>query len=237
MGIQARRLDTSYAAGAVYMGIFLRQAFDRTEDTLQASFRYKVTTLTTLVVRASADNARFTYSPGRDSNGFRVMPGVEFSAFAILQGSAYVGVRKVNMLGPNIPDYQGPVASVDLGYMLFGRTRFSAQVGRDVYYSYEAVWPYYVQTGITVTATERIAGPFDAQARVGRANLDYPLIGRSDARIGRTDTVRVFGGGVGYRVGSSTRLGLNVDSYRRDSQDSTRQYRGLRIGTSLTYGF
>ena len=73
-------------------------AFDRRADTAQASFRYKVTSLTTLVLRADADRTRFTYTPGRNADGVRVMPGVEFDAFAIIQGSAS-GMIVASVLG------------------------------------------------------------------------------------------------------------------------------------------
>jgi len=236
-GVLARRQATSYAADAVFLGTYLRNVFDRHEDTLQASLHYKLTTLTTFVVQANAARARFTYSRVRNSDAVRVMPGVEFNAFAIIQGSAYVGLRKLDMLGPGIPDYKGAVASVDLGYTLLGATRFAVQANRDVYYSFEPSWPYYVLTGFTGTVTQRLAGPFDAQARIGRQNLEYPRIGQSIFEIGRTDTVRFFGGGVGYRFGRSARLGFNVDSYQRHSPVFTRAYKGLRVGSSLTYGF
>jgi len=236
-GVLARRQGVSYSADAVFLGTYLNEVFNRREDTLQASFRYKLTTLTTLVVRGGADRVRFTYAPVRDSDGVRVMPGVEFSAFAIIQGSAYVGVRKIDMLGANVPSYKGPVASVDLGYTLLGATRLSLQANRDVYYSFDLSLPYYVLTDLTGTITQRLAGPFDAQARVGRQALDYVGAGQSRYDIVRRDKVRLYGGGAGYRLGRSARLGFNVDSYRRNSRTSTRQHKGLRIGSSLTYGF
>ncbi len=46
-----------------------------------------------------------------------------------------------------------------------------------------------------------------------------------------------YGGGIGYRVGTDVRIGFNVDYYTRQSDRETRQYEGLRAGTSVTYGF
>jgi hypothetical protein len=241
-GVLARRQDISYAADAVFLGTYLRDAFDRREDAIEASFRYKLTPLTTLVLKGNAEKARFNYSPLRNSDGVRITPGVEFDAFAIIQGSAFVGLRKLDMLGPRMPDYKGVIASVDLGYTLLGRTRFAVQVARDVYFSFEQSWPYYVQTGATLTITQRIAGPFDAQARFGRQNLDYA---RMDVQTldpfaavpDRQDTVYFYGGGFGYHIGQSARLGFNVDSVERRSPLYQRTYKGMRVGTALTYGF
>src|SRR5512133_1529400 len=131
-GVLAKRRNTAYAGDAELLGQRLNEQFARRDNVLEGSFRYKMTSLTTLVVKADADRARFTYSADRDSNGFRMQPGVEFSAFAILRGSAYVGFRKLHVLGLDVPDYNGPVASVDLGYTLLGRTRLEGRVDRDV---------------------------------------------------------------------------------------------------------
>ena len=236
MGVVALRQRTSYAADAVFLGTYLRDVFDRQEDTLRASVRYKLTPLTTLVVQGEAQRARFTYTPVRNSDTVRVMPGVEFNAFALIQGSAYVGLRKLDMLGPQMPSYKGPVASVDLGYTLLGATRLSVQATRDVFYSFEIARPYYVLTGASGTLTQRIAGPFDAQARAGVQHLDYR---QAVATVQATppDIVRFYGGGVGYHFGRSARLGFNVDSYQRHSTVSQRDYKGVRAGSTVTYGF
>ena len=52
----------------------------------------------------------------------------------------------------------------------------------------------------------------------------------------RSDSVRLYGGGIGYRIGKDVRLGFNLDYQQRESQVPTRQYEGFRCGTSVTYG-
>jgi hypothetical protein len=91
--------------------------------------------------------------------------------------------------------------------------------------------------------TQAIRGPWDVVARLGNQRLAYrrsteDVTGvAAEAETGRTDTVRFFGGGIGYKVGPDTRLGFNVDYYRRTSDRHAREYKGFRAGTSLTYGF
>ena len=62
----------------------------------------------------------------------------------------------------------------------------------------------------------------------------YPEMARLSPR---TDRVRMFGGGLGYRAARHTRIGLNVDYYSRRSDRLLRQYDGLLIGMSATYAF
>jgi hypothetical protein len=56
-----------------------------------------------------------------------------------------------------------------------------------------------------------------------------------DARVDTTDN---YGANLGYRMKRNTRLGFGASYYTRDStRDTFRQYDGLRIGTTMTYGF
>jgi hypothetical protein len=145
-----------------------------------------------------------------------------------------------------VPDYTGLVASVNLGYTLLGATRFAVQVDRDVQFSYEQFQPYYVLTGVTGTVTHRLTSVWDLQARAGNQQLAYrsailPTGGAGTAPFApitdRTDNVVFYGGGVGYHIGPDIRLGFNVDYYTRRSDVIINQYEGLRVGSSVTYGF
>ena len=52
----------------------------------------------------------------------------------------------------------------------------------------------------------------------------------------RTDHIRLYGIGFGTHLGQDVRLGFNVDWERRTSVLANREYKGLRYGSSLTYG-
>ena len=175
------------------------------------------------------------------------MPGIVFAASALINGSAHVGFRRLKMLTPGMPDYTGPVALVDLGYTLKGSTRFSVQLSRDVAYSYEPTEPFYLLTGVTGSVSQAIGGPWSVSARAGLQRLAYQpvdqslltLLGVTDPQglIGHTDIVHLYGTGIGYKLGPSTLLGINVDYSTRSSVLYSRQFQGLRIGSSVTYGF
>jgi hypothetical protein len=53
----------------------------------------------------------------------------------------------------------------------------------------------------------------------------------------RTDRSYRVGGGTGYHLGEDARVGFSVEYYHRSSNTiDLRQYNGLRMGASLTYG-
>jgi hypothetical protein len=247
LGVSLTQTRVNYNTDASFLGYSLRDALNRTTTIESALFRYALTPLTTFVTAVDVVQERFDFSPIRDSDGFRVVPGVEFAATALINGSAHVGFRRLTMKTAGMPDYTGPVAAVDLGYTLLGITRFAVQVQRDVEYSYDPTQPYYLLTGVTGSVSQAVGGPWSVEARAGIQRLAYQTVGQSalaalgltdlQGLAGRVDVVRSYGVGVGYKLGPSTRLGVNADYYTRRSELFLQQYRGLRVGTSVTYGF
>ena len=173
LGAAFKRTKTDYPEKETYNEISLRFRLNRWTDVYTASARYAVTPLTTLLLDTEYVREKFEFDVFRDSAGFRLLPGVEFKPMALISGSARVGYRQLNFDSPTVPDYTGLVASVNLGYTLLGMTRFSAQVDRDVQFSYEQFRPYYVLTGITATVTHRLTNIWDLQARAGNQQLAY----------------------------------------------------------------
>ena len=52
----------------------------------------------------------------------------------------------------------------------------------------------------------------------------------------RVDKVSSYGGGIGYHLGKDLRIGVNADQQKRLTDVSQREYQGLRVGMSVTYG-
>ncbi len=244
-GVGWERRRTRFDADARIGASWLSGLLNRRETTVKAGARYKLTPLTTFTLEGEVGRERFEFSPDRDANSVRVVPGLEFDTFALIDGSAKVGYRRLKMLTPGMPDFTGAVASVDLGYTLLGVTRFSVGVTRDVEYSYWIDEPYYVLTGATLTVAQSVGGPWALVARAGLQHLAYQHVAdpaastaNTVAGIGdRVDRVRLLGGGLSYRVGPDVRVGLDANYYARSSDYDYRDYRGLRAGTSVTYGF
>ena len=245
-GVGWERTVTRFDADATFDGSWLRQVLNRRESVVTASARYKVTPLTTVTLEGEVGRERFQFSPGREANSLRVLPGVEFDA--LFRGTAKVGYRRLRMLRPGMPDFSGAVASVDLNYTLLGATRFTVGVTRDIEYSYWVDQPFYVLTGASFSVTQAVGGPWALVARTGLQRLAYRSVAAlsvspepaevpAQAKADRIDQVTLFGGGLSYKLGPSVRLGLDANYYTRSSDYDYRDYRGLRAGTSVTYGF
>jgi hypothetical protein len=223
--------DSAAEAGEVN----LSYALDRDSSSYGAGLEVELTPLTTLLVDVERAEDRFAQSPERDADSSKVMGGFKFKPFALIDGRVAVGYRQFETLEPIVPDFDGFIATVDLGYTLRA-TRVNAQYNRDVTYSFETFEPYYLQTDWQVSVTQKITSTWDVVGRAGRYTLDYERVGVVDA-FRRTDTGSRYGGGIGYTVGQYLRLGFDVNYIdRRSEADVTRNYEGIRAGFTITYG-
>jgi Putative beta-barrel porin 2 len=234
--LEAKRAHYSFDQNETFLGSTLATALNRTSSIADVKLRYDLSPLTTFAIEAEGAADRFAFNKIRDADSVKVMSGFELKPFALISGSAYVGYRQFNALDPNVPDYRGLVASVDAIYTVAG-TRLAVKLNRDLIYSYEPTEPYYGLTAVDVTITERITHAWDIVGRGGWHSLDYRQLASVADVSGRVDTGRVYGVGIGYRVGEILRIGVDANYYQRISEALTQHdYEGFRVGASFTYG-
>jgi len=189
-------------------------------------------------VLAEREQDRFEFSPVRDSDSTQVTGGVELDPFALIAGKASIGYQNFTPLDPTVPAYRGVVGAGGLTYVLLGATKVALDASRQVQYSYELANPYYLQTGASGSLSQHIFGPVDVVGRLGVQRLQYrSRSSQQPAGLGPTDYIYSYGGGAGYRFGRDGRIGFNLDRQRRTSGSAGREYKSLRYGTSVTYGF
>lgn len=111
---------------------------------------------------------------------------------------------------------------------------------RDIRYSFEVTQPYYVDTGMGVRVRRALGQRFDVIASTDRHAYAYRdlLADQLPAVPERIDTIWNYAASVGYRLGRAGRIGFGLSYWRRDSTTrASREYDGLHIGTSASYGF
>jgi hypothetical protein len=174
----------------------------------------------------------------RDADETDVSAAVRFSPAALLNGSVSVAYSDFAPKSESIPNFKGATLAANLSYAVRETTKADIRAERAIRYSFDAAQPYYLQTGFTAELTQQIYGPVDLVGRGGAANLDYrDRAGAAVLEANRSDRVVTYGGGVGYHLANSLRIGFNADQIRRDSAVPSRQYERLTYGASLTYDF
>jgi hypothetical protein len=236
-GVTALRDKTQFDESAAFRGTNLHDQLSRASTQVGVTVREQITTLTSITFTTQRARDRFEFSPLRDADYTNGLVMVTFDPAALINGSASFGYTNFQPADASLPAFKGFVTQVALSYTLQGSTKFGITAGRGVQYSYDINQPYYVQTGYAASLAQQIFGPFDVVGRIGRQTLDYrDRAGATVTAPNRSDRVSTYGGGVGYHLGKSLRLGFNVDHSDRTSPLDDRTYSGLRYGTALTYG-
>jgi hypothetical protein len=220
-----------------FLGNNLRDELDRTTTSAAITVRHELTPLTSVTFGAGRTEQRFR-SAARNSASDDYTVSFSFDPAALLKGSVTFGYTNYRPESADLPGYRGSTVDVTLAYELLSATRFTGTINRAVEFSFDNDQPYYLLTGGSLSIAQRIVGPFDLVGRATAQNLNYR------SRVGdlypvqpeRTDSLRSFGSGLGYRMGQDVRLGFNVDRERRTSILPERGYKTMRYGVSLTYG-
>jgi len=238
--LAARRGRTDYDADAVFDGTSLQQTLNRETSGGIGAVRYRLSPLTSLGVKFDRLEDVFEFSPLRDSRSYRVMPGVEFKPRALVSGTAWVGYRSFTPAHPeSLPQFSGLVADLGLSYTLLGSTTFGVSYHRDLTYSYEVNYPFFVDNSVGASIRRALGGRFDAIVSADRHNYEYEqVLTLPQLPNARLDTTWVYGANLGYRMRRDMRLGFGARYYQRDSTTvNFVQFDGLRFGATVNYGF
>jgi hypothetical protein len=236
VGVSARHVNYDHEP-ADFLGSNLREVLDRRTESFGLQAQHALTPLTTFVVSGERSRDRFEFTPARNADSSRVDAGFDLLPFALIAGRGRVGYRWFTGTGGALADYSGVVASVAASSTIRGRTRIEVTTERDVNYSWEVFYPYYVLTGATLTLTPQLTPRWDVRARWGTHRLAYrAMVGVPGLQQDRVDRFKVMGAGIGYRLSRDMRVGVDVDRERRQSPVQRRDYEGFRTGISVTYG-
>jgi hypothetical protein len=241
---------TRYDATAEYDNTSLQRTLNRDTEGIELKTKYRLTPLTSLAVRYERLRDMFPMSPGRNSESFRVMPGVEFKPRALISGSAYVGYRGFTPSDAAVlPEFKGLVAQLGLSYKLLGATSFGVSYNRDLTYSYDELQPFFVDNSVGASVRRALGRRFDVLVSADRHAYDYkdlltpaatPLepAPASPEFVPRVDVTWNYTASLGYRIGRDGRIGFGASYWNRESTTRVfRNYDNLRLGSTMTFGF
>jgi hypothetical protein len=233
--LEYRHGATRFLEGEVFQGVSLDQALNNTTQTSTAGVRFELTPLTTLSLLARLEQVRFDSASFRDNESWLFVPTLNFSPDALLAGQAAVGYRSLTALTAGVPDFRGVIANVALRYSPLPSTSIGFGGSRDIAYSYETAYPYYLLSEVRALFTQRIVAAFELTAQGRLEWLDFSVV--EGLAASREDSVAIYGGGAGYRMGDMVRVGVDVEWSERQSDQPGHSYQGTRIFGSFRYGF
>lgn len=175
----------------------------------------------------------------KDSRSDAAYAGVEFAPLGRLRGRVRVGWKRLDVLNPEVGDWEGVVGDTQVSLRLARPFIVRASYVRDVDFSLWYQSAYFIQSRPSAGASLYLL-------RFVRLDYDYSL-GRSDypapqdigggGEVKRRDDFYIHQAGLYFRVWKKAALGAVVSRWRRDSnldrEDDTRYFYGL----NLTYDF
>jgi len=182
-----------------------------------------------------------------DSSSRRLSIGFLFDPSAYIKGSLMFGVERL------VPDararegYDGPVGEGLLVYRITGLTSLEMRGRKEVDFTTALNNVYYTDAAYGATLTQAISDRVAAEAGFDREKVDFPVEttscflddnGQTQCESGlRTDWIRAYFAGVGFRMSNLTHIGLRVGEWRRESTfDSLNRHR-MTVQVIYAYNF
>jgi hypothetical protein len=234
--VAGARTETRFEDPEASGGLRLADALSRTSDLARLGLLMRLTPFTTLTVDGGVQRDRFLRSPSRDSDSRMASAQLEFSPDAIIRGRARVGYRDFDPADPALGRYRGLTALAGVRVAGIPSARLDVDATRDVEYSFDEAEGYFIQSGVLVTYTNHLVGPWDVQVRAGRRWLDYRRPGGGAAE--RRPGLDTYAAGVGYNLHERSRVGVTYEHVERAAPAGLgRRFDRRRIYGSWTYEF
>ncbi len=234
---RATRLD----GNAVFRGQRLQDTLNGNACAYSLAASQQLTPLTSVSLSYEVQQDRFARDPVRDTDSFRLMPGVDFKPRALISGSARVGYRSFRPKSGLLPSASGLVSQLGLSYTLRGSTMLAVTYDRDFLFSYTASTPYFLGDSAGMSVRRAVGGHFDVIASAARHRYDYrrvrDLPSAASPPPARVETTDVYGLNLGYRLRRQTRVGFGVSyATRASTTETSRAYSGFHFATTVSSG-
>jgi hypothetical protein len=233
-----------YAPGVFRFGGNIKDALDRNTLVGTAQLRYGLTSMTTLLVAAEAQEDKFPSQPAflpRNHLSYRYVGGFEFGERALVSGKLVAGIREFpGTLAQGVAPYTGPVVSADLTVPLWGVARLHGVGERDVQFAVNLVevGPVAYRNSYILTryAADVVADlPWNLSAYAGAGFeqahflLPYPFPD-SSLLAERVDHGWTGTTGLLRRFGNTFKIGGHIAWVRRVSSLPLYSWEGLAYG-------
>lgn len=226
---------------AVFDNTILSETLNRDSTAENASFRYALTPISTLVTMVEFGQDRFVKSPIRDADTRLLTTGFSFNPRAVISGSAQFGYERLTPRTATVPVFSGFVTTVNVGVRLRETTQLGIMATRRPGYSYSELQPYYALNTLGASVRRQLAASVDLELSGGLLAYVYrpttPLSPGQSCDCG-DQTLWNSSAVVGYTVNRHARWSLGVAYRNRTSKPRTDfSFNQVRVGASVVYKF
>lgn len=236
-----KETKTEYAEGQFFDGVNLKKSLDNRRTFAHVNGRWQYSEFSDILGAFEWSRNRFTYDPLRSGDTVSYMAGFQSRGDSPITGRVQLGYKVQHHDDRTVPDFSGVVLSALVSTVVSDRIKLDVSGDRDLQFSYDDHYPFYVQQGGSLKLTARVNTRLDL---IGSALVEWLHYSDSYLSAGlpltsRTDLATVLGLGFLYFVGGpgGSHLGLTFERGQRDSPLPQKTYRNDRVLTNLRFSF
>ena len=233
--LAVERHDYSFGADQIFRGVNLGEMLNHQTDSVDAELRRPLTRWLEVTGGGGAVRHRFPFASGRDADSGIGLVGVNVDRADVFTTRFRIGRRTFEAVRGGVADFRGLVSSLDANAALWGRTRLSVLAQRDLTFSFEPLFPYFVDTSSSVFLTQSVTSRLQLRFRQSYERLAYRGAPNVASPI-PLDEYNYLGGGIGVDVGGNVWLGMDGGWEHRSSQRPDRAFTGYTLGAAVTFG-
>jgi hypothetical protein len=234
----AKKRKVRYEDFETFRGENLGQALDADYEEGALQLLYEISPLSSFRASAEIARTRFTHATIRDADDKALFVGIEGRNDAAIEGYIDVGWRERTPLTQTAQSYSGIVARASASFVLWDRVLVAFGGDRDIPWSFDDAYTFYVQQGGQANVTWKLHDRFEVVGTGRHYWLDYEN-GIASTAVARTDKIYSYGGGAGFFIRGypGTRLGFTVERQVRESVLADRRYDTPRFYTNIGFSF
>ena len=158
----------------------------------------------------------------------------------MVAGAATVGYQQSHLLNAGALDFHSVIANLGLVYKPIEGMELGLMAERSPVASFEVANPYYVAQGIGGSVRQHLFRRDSVYFEAVRLSRDYAQFVSANApasRLAGTDVVYQYFAAIELRTVKRAKVNLTAQYTQQMSDRSvSRDYRGLRFGTSVSFG-
>jgi hypothetical protein len=240
--VSYRKAETIYDEGEEFDGVDLKQALDKKVTFGHINGNWTYSEFTKIIGGSEWTRSDFRLNPLRSGTAWSHFGGFESRSDAPIAGSLRLGYKVQKHDDPAVKDFRGLVAGASLTSIVLDRVKMLVTGDRDVAYSYDDDFPFYVQQGGGVALTIRTSTRLDLLASARAEWLLYSDTFKEGDRLldSRTDRATTFGAGFFYKMGGTeagSAFGLTLEQAQRNSPIDSKDFRNRRVLTNIRLSF
>lgn len=236
------RQRTEYEEGEAFDGVDLKKTLDNEQTFVHVNGKWQYSEFTDLTAGFEWTRHEFLLDPLRSGDTVAYLVGFQSRGDAPIVGRLEGGYKTQRHDNPAVPDFAGLVLGGTVTTVAFDRVKLDLTADRDVHFSYDNDFPFFVQQGAGVTLTGRVSTRLDL---IGSARGEWLRYSETFKSAGlplasRTDLATVLGIGFLYSVGgigTGSHFGLTFERAERTSPLPHKTYRNDRVLTNLKFSF